>query len=750
MNRTSQVLIAVWVVIIAFIAFLVTDLANSRRLVEARVRDQAVSYVRLIEQHASAAFDRSDIALVGFLDHMRPGDMPLRGHLPEKRRKELDALLLSHQQRTTGVLAMYIADTEGTLIAHSSGSAAAANVGDRKHFQTLKSQPRTMVAVSEAMQGRVTSRWGVTVGRRVDSADGRFAGMLGAYLGLSENFTDFYSSLPLGKDSAVTLRDPENRLLVRHPAVDAKLGQPVATSGWIWERLRAGDAEGVITIASNIDGIERIFAFHRLSNYPIYATIGLSLSEALVEWRSERNALAAGGLLLLAAGGFVTAVLRRSRKAELELAQSEARFRGLADQSLVGIVLYDEDGMQYANPGCARIFGYTQDEILRLKMPSLFAEKDRAQAAGTMRDRLSGVVPHAHYAIQGLRKDGSTVELEIYGSRMQVAGKPVAAAVMVDITERRRAEEALARESLRSRMLLRNASDGICILDKSGNALDVSDAFCSMLGYSREALLEMNVSQWDERWAGAEGGKEFRRLQESVGHTTMFESTHRRKNGSVIDVEIHSIGFELEAKPMLFLSSRDITERKREQEKMRMQAHYDALTGVPNRSLFYDRLTQAIVLARRERFELALLFLDLDRFKAVNDSHGREAGDEVLKMAAGRIRLLLRESDTFARIGGDEFTVVLQRIAGREDAAEVAVRIVAALAAPFELSGDEAGTREISIGCSVGIAIFPGDAQSTDRLVVAADAAMYDAKREGNGYRFRSAGAPRQTDSSDG
>ena len=741
MHRTSQALVAVWAVITAFIAFLLADLVSSRQRVESRVRDQAVSYVRLIEQHASAALDRSNIALLGVVDHLRAGDLAAADRLPEARRKDIGVLLLEQQQRTAGLVGMYLADAEGKLVVHSAGAIGAVNVSDRTHFQALQREPRAAVAVSEASLGRVSNKWGMSVGRRVDRPDGSFGGMVAATLGLAENFTDFYASLPLGKDSAITLRDPDNRLLVRHPAVDAKLGKQVAASGWIRERLLAGDIEGVITIASNIDGIERVFSFRRLSNYPVYAAIGLSLDEALTGWRSERDALAAGALLLLAAGLFITLVLRRNQRAEQGLAESEARFRGLAEQSLVGILLYGEHGtIQYANPGLAKIFGYAQDEIVQMSLPDLIAERDRAKVEDAMRDRLSGIVPYGHYTAHCLRQDGAAVEIEIYSSRMRFGGKPVVVSVIVDITERRRAEDALARESIRNRMLLRNASDGICILDENGKPLDVSDAFCNMLGYSREALLGMSVAQWDARWATPEGGEEFGRLQQSISQTTMFESTHRRKDGSVFDVEVHSIGFELEAKPMLFMSSRDITQRKRVQEQIQHQAHYDALTGIPNRSLFYDRLTQALGLARRERYELALLFLDLDKFKAVNDDFGHDAGDEVLRAAAARIRQILRDSDTVARVGGDEFTVLLPRIAGREDATEVAEKIVDALAAPFQLSDPGESMREVSIGCSIGIAIYPEDADGPDRLVVAADAAMYTAKRDGSGFRFRQPG----------
>lgn len=741
MNRTNQALIAVWVVIAAFIAFMIADLVNSRRLVEVRLRDQAVSYVRLIEQHASAAFDRSNIAMAGVSDYLRPEDLLAGARLAQDRRIQIEALLLRHQQRTAGVDAMYLADADGEFVAHSVGATNGVNVRGRTHFQTLKRQPMTAVAVSEASLGRLTKTWGVTIGRRIDLPNGDFAGMVGAHLPLATNFTDFYSGLPLGKDSAITLRDPDNRLLVRHPPVEAKLGQPVATGGWIREHLLAGDIEGVITIASNIDGIERVFAFRRLSDYPIYATIGLSLDEALAGWKSERKTVAAGAVLILLAGAFIHAMLRRNQRAEQGLAESAARFRGLAEQTLVGILLYGEHGPEYFNPGFARIFGYTEDELARPAFLDLIAEKDRARVADAMRDRMSGVVPQAHYTAQGVRKDGTTVELEIYSSRVQIARKPVAVVVIVDITERRRAEDALARESFRNRMLLRNASDGICILDEKGNVLDVSDAFCGMLGYAREALLGMNIAQWDLRWSTDEGKELFLRLRESASQTAVFESRHRRKDGTVFDVETNAICFALEAETMLFMSSRDISQRKRVQEQIQHQAHYDALTGIPNRSLFYDRLTQGVGLARRDRHELALLFLDLDRFKAVNDALGHEAGDEVLKIAASRIRRLLRESDTVARIGGDEFTVILPRIFSRDAAAEVATKIVDALAAPFTLCDLQGDTRQVSIGCSVGIAIFPVDAESPDGLVVAADAAMYEAKRDGTGFRFRKFGS---------
>lgn len=179
---------------------------------------------------------------------------------------------------------------------------------------------------------------------------------------------------------------------------------------------------------------------------------------------------------------------------------------------------------------------------------------------------------------------------------------------------------------------------------------------------------------------------------------------------------------------------RDVTERMQFEERIAHLATYDNLTGLPNRMLFYDRLRQAINLAGRNRHEMSLLYLDLDKFKAVNDTLGHDAGDEILKSAAERIQRQVRESDTVARIGGDEFAVILPRIAGQQDAATVARKIIDALLAVFELSGEK--REKAHIGASIGIATFPADGADTDALIKVADGAMYKAKQSGNSFSF--------------
>jgi diguanylate cyclase (GGDEF)-like protein len=176
----------------------------------------------------------------------------------------------------------------------------------------------------------------------------------------------------------------------------------------------------------------------------------------------------------------------------------------------------------------------------------------------------------------------------------------------------------------------------------------------------------------------------------------------------------------------------DFTAQKEAAEQVRRMAYFDPLTRLPNRVLFLDRLNQGLILAKRNRDRVAVLFVDLDRFKSVNDTHGHHVGDALLQAAADRLRACVRESDTVARIAGDEFTVILPQGAQRDGAAVVAEKIVSAMAEPFVLHG-----HSLRIGASVGVALYPDDADDAATLIKLADAAMYAAKQESrNTWRF--------------
>jgi diguanylate cyclase (GGDEF)-like protein/PAS domain S-box-containing protein len=224
-------------------------------------------------------------------------------------------------------------------------------------------------------------------------------------------------------------------------------------------------------------------------------------------------------------------------------------------------------------------------------------------------------------------------------------------------------------------------------------------------------------------------------LQTLRGHAVIYHRTHQLASGECRYLEVKLLPhIDVQGKVLgCFTVTTDITDHVLAAQQLDRVAHHDTLTGLPNRLLFNDRLAQAISQARRGPSQFALLYLDLDRFKQVNDSLGHTVGDELLQAVANRIRQQVRESDTVARIGGDEFSIILPNILKREEAKIVAQKIINALADPFLLGSQE---QDVSIGASIGIAIYPSDAPDADELVKLADAAMYSAKLTGNSFQF--------------
>jgi diguanylate cyclase (GGDEF)-like protein/PAS domain S-box-containing protein len=221
-------------------------------------------------------------------------------------------------------------------------------------------------------------------------------------------------------------------------------------------------------------------------------------------------------------------------------------------------------------------------------------------------------------------------------------------------------------------------------------------------------------------------------LSETGMQTSWVEERFVRFDGSIIDVEVSAASFLWQGKQMTQLIFHDITGRKQVEGRLQRLALYDSLTGLPNRTLFFDRMDQLLAMARRNKYVLALLFLDLDGFKHVNDTFGHDVGDELLRQVADRLAGVMRKSDTIARMGGDEFIGLCGRIAEAEDAAVVAKKIIERLQEPYT-----AGKNTCTVGVSIGISIYPDDGEDCDTLLKKADMAMYRVKQgKQGGYVF--------------
>lgn len=280
--------------------------------------------------------------------------------------------------------------------------------------------------------------------------------------------------------------------------------------------------------------------------------------------------------------------------------------------------------------------------------------------------------------------------------------------------------------------LLEQVGVGVFVL-KDCRLVYLNDAFASMLGYALEDIpLGRDwfdfVDMRDQEWlaAGIEDVMSGQRKRLRRGFRAL------RRNGTPIDMSCNLVSGEIGGERVLIGSTPESFANRLAVSQLSRLAFYDALTELPGKTLFFDRMYQAICQARRDKHRFALMVLDLDGFKAINDRHGHAGGDELLKQVARRLTSCIRESDSAARVGGDEFTFILRKVENPQDAATVAEKVIFALKSPFMVRGEEC-----LIGASVGIGIYPEDGDTIESLLRAADQAMYRSKRIGkNTYSY--------------
>jgi diguanylate cyclase (GGDEF)-like protein/PAS domain S-box-containing protein len=283
--------------------------------------------------------------------------------------------------------------------------------------------------------------------------------------------------------------------------------------------------------------------------------------------------------------------------------------------------------------------------------------------------------------------------------------------------------------------LLEAAPDGMVVVNQDGEIVLLNARAEKQFGYRRDELLGQKVTNiipegFAERLIADALRTTAEALEQQIG--TGIELCGLRKGGSEFPIEIMLSPLESAEGILVTAAIRDITERKVAEERIRFLAYYDALTGLPNRTLLQDRLTKALASALRRKEKVALLFLDLDRFKDINDSFGHSVGDLLLQNVAERFKSGVRKQDTVGRLGGDEFLIVLTNVKEIANASVAAERFMHAMSAKFVIQG-----RSLSISCSIGISMFPEDGMDGESLLRNADAAMYSAKDSGrNNFRF--------------
>lgn len=453
---------------------------------------------------------------------------------------------------------------------------------------------------------------------------------------------------------------------------------------------------------------------------PMAQSFTLSLRHA--EGREVLAAVYPAPLADGAGGGFIALMvdMTEHRRAERELAVREEHYRTLVTSMQDGLVLIRGARFDFVNEAFGRILGLDAGALNGRPFAELVAEEDLPHVQDNYERRLRGEPVPSEYELRLKRADGSRAFVNLHVALATAAdGGRVIIATVKDITERKRAEDELRKLS----SALDQSAAAVVITDARGIVEYVNDRFTDLSGWSAAELVGHSASVLADPDGTGEDA-----IAEAVrsGEPWKGEARARRRSGETYweTVSVAPVRDDAGAITHFVAVKEDITQRKESERRVWQQANFDAVTGLPNRVLFQDRLHQDLTRARRKGGRLCLMFIDLDRFKLVNDTLGHEAGDELLVEVGRRLTACVRESDTVARLAGDEFTILLPDPGTAQDIAAVANRVLDSLRNGFVI----AGGREVFIGGSIGISIFPDHGDDASSLLKHADAAMYRAK----------------------
>ena len=418
-------------------------------------------------------------------------------------------------------------------------------------------------------------------------------------------------------------------------------------------------------------------------------------------------------------------------RTEQALRKSESRLKQLIDSTLDAVVTVDRDGCVIEwNPQAEAIFGMKARDVLGRPLPlGVILSREDGEGSPAIGGFLAAARNDTERRVEALgrRANGEQFPIEITIDPVGSGTEQTFTAFIRDISERRRAQDELERREQRFRALVEKSWSGVVLLDQSLAFSYAGASTDRLLGYGERDLLGASILGFVHPRERHTARQLFADLLEAPNREFQGEIRFLHKNGTWVWLEgfaqnlLHdpSVG-------AIIVNYRDITQRKATEKQLEYQAYYDALTGLPNRLLFRDRVVTAIAQAQRNRRTLAVMYLDLDHFKLVNDGLGHSIGDKLLGQVAERLATSVRASDTISRLGGDEFTLLLNDVGNSDAVAGVARKILHSLARPFKVDG-----HELFITASIGISLFPNDGDDVEILLKSADSAMYRAKELG-------------------
>ena len=652
-------------------------------------------------------------------------------------RGSIEGELERTRQAFPEVAGFRVVNAAGDLL-YRSGDGGYTNIADRSYFRSLKENSAAGLVFSEVLVSRITGRPTLVAARAVRTHQGRFVGLISAAIELTY-FEGLFRSARVGASGALAIWHSDlHTLIVHHPPIPRDLNQQLDPQHPILQRFQAGERQGIIEFNAQVDGVRRVYAFRQLQRYPFFVQAGLAKEDVMVAWRQRALLVTLlGGVLFLGLILVVIGLYRSQRREHLvtqELRRNDERLN--AAQRIAQLGSWEIELPSRRVRCSAELFRIF--EIPEAVQPAaLYADflahvhpDDRERVDKTFEELIATRQPMT-FKHRLLMPDGRVKHvLECGELETAAGGVPLK---IIGTSQDVTAEQEMSSQMQLLASAVQYSGEAILITDVNNRIVTVNPAFTQLTGYEAAEAIGRNPGFLS---AGRTTPEEYAQLWSSLNERDFWQGEiwDRRKDGAVYPkwMSISVIRNEEGSVRYYVAHFTDVSSERAAEERLHHIAHHDVLTGLFNRYSLKGHLDQALAAARRDGSRVALLFIDLDRFKVINDTLGHHVGDELLIEVGRRLQETVRDSDVVARLGGDEFVIMLTGIEHSSSVAVVAEKLVFNIGRSYLIGGFDLYTSP-----SIGVAIYPTDGQDGETLMKNADAAMYHAKMAGrNNFQF--------------
>jgi diguanylate cyclase (GGDEF)-like protein/PAS domain S-box-containing protein len=704
----------------------------------------------LLARHFDQELDDVEVPLIDLVEKIHQAGIASADDF--KRRMsthEMHLQLKDRVSRAYKIAGVNIYDADGVLINSSEVSPVPnVKIDDRAYFKTLKFDPEAKDLQIELVYSRFTVQWKILVAHRVNGPNGQFLGIVSRAIAPAK-IEEFFSAVALGKGAAIIMHHHDGVLLARYPHVEEIIGKNFKVGSTAQAAVLSLD-HGTSRLVSPVDGSERLVAVRSLARFPLTVVATTTVDSALADWRAQTKFLIiAASLSAIIAAVILMLIVRRlswqHQFSQNRVKLEKQRLDTAVENMTQGLTLFDQTKrLVVCNQRYIEMYGLSPDIVKPgCYLRDLISHRNELGFIQVDIDEYcSRILEHV------ARAEAVTLQ-STDGRSIQITHRPLSdggwVATHEDITERTRQEQdtfqqatELARINMQFDAALSNMAQGLCMFDGQKRLVVWNERYAELyqipqdllkIGTPHQAIIADRISR-----GILKGETSDLAAREKIASLNQLpKDTASSRVDEFSDGRFILVTRQPMADGGWLATHEDITERRRAEAEIVHLARHDALTGLANRADFNAKLEEASKRLKRNGGAVTVMMIDLDRFKAVNDTLGHPAGDQLLIEVGQRLKSTVRETDVLARLGGDEFAIIQEGGPNQHEAAiALALRIIDAISQPFDLNGNRA-----NLGTSIGIVLAPEHESDPEGLLKRADLALYDAKANGrNDYRF--------------